>query len=82
MTRVFPRKRRVYILMVDPAGCGCTDCIMHESVPADRLSEKEKDFIADGQWLDGRDDTSVGIGPDILIDRTGYTEQEWDDILA
>lgn len=80
MTRKFPR-RKPYVLVVDPAGCGCTECIIGQYTPADQLSAAQKNFIDKGKWKDGHDDTSYGVGPDVLIDNTGMTEEEWDILL-
>jgi len=54
-------------LVIDPVECECTDCILGDSVPADRLTERRKDRVA-------QDDPGV-------IDRTGYSERDWDQIL-
>lgn len=61
--RVLPRK----LLIVDPAGCQCTQCIVGDSVPAQRLREWQKDQVVE--------DNNVQ-------DRTGYTERDWERWLA
>lgn len=61
--RVLPRK----LLIVDPAGCQCTQCIVADSVPAQRLREWQKDQVVE--------DNNVQ-------DRTGYTERDWERWLA
>lgn len=50
-------------LVVDPAGCRCTPCIVWDSVPADLLTPLQKDQVADSYKV---------------TDRTGYTEREWE----
>lgn len=57
--RVLPRKQ----LIVDPAGCGCVQCVVGDSVPADRLTESQKDQVVDDYRV---------------TDRTGYTERQWE----
>lgn len=54
-------------LTVDPAGCRCTPCIVWDSVPADLLTEKQKEQVADDYKV---------------TDRTGYSEYEWERWLA
>jgi hypothetical protein len=65
-------RKRIYrlnhreTLVVDPQGCGCTDCVIHESWPVETLSEDQLDRVA----LD-----------DYVIDRTGMSPEEWDNWL-
>lgn len=79
MTRIFPRTQP-YTLIVDPAGCGCTDCIVGESKPADLLTEKEKDFISSADYNEGYGSTWNPNKP-TFVDRTSYTEEDWDTFL-
>lgn len=50
-------------LMVDPAGCGCIQCVVGDSIPAQRLTNRQKDQVVDDFKI---------------TDRTGYTEREWE----
>lgn len=59
IARIWAFKR----LIVDPAGCGCTQCVVGDSVPAQRLREFQKDQIIE--------DYNVW-------DRTRYSEREWE----
>lgn len=56
------------MLIIDPAGCECIDCILGDSKPADKLTEHEKDAVA---WQDKL----------TIIDRTGYSERGWERYL-
>jgi hypothetical protein len=57
--RIWPYKH----LTVDPAGCVCIQCVVGDSVPAQRLRESHKDQIVEHYNV---------------TDRTGYSEMEWE----
>lgn len=57
--RIWPYRH----LIVDPAGCKCIQCVVGDSVPAQRLRESQKDQIVEDYNVE---------------DRTGYSEREWE----
>lgn len=54
-------------LIVDPAGCKCTECVVWDSIAADELTKLQKDQVADNYKV---------------TDRTGYTELQWEEFLV